>query len=198
MLRTVTRNNTQPLEDLATTESSRAGSFKKEQHVDLDHVQFVINAHTNHARKPSKAVRKWDARTPYWVHPIWCATTLAAETALPETLRHEGFLTLLYHDVLEDTTCELPAELPETVVAYVRDMTYKGGFAEEVERVWEARPEVRLFKLFDKVHNLLDGAWMSPEKREKYAAFTLRLAADAERNFDTLAIARMARAIAGR
>ena len=161
-------------------------------------LQYIVNAHTYYAKKASKAVRKWDGRTPYWVHPVWCATMLAAETSLPETLREEGFLALLYHDVLEDSTLPLPHDLPETVVAYVRDMTYVGGFAEEVERVWEARPEVRLLKLFDKVHNLMDGVWMSPEKREQYAAYTLRLADDAEANFGPLTIARMARAIAQR
>ena len=69
----------------------------------------------------------------------------------------------------------------------------------EMKRVW-VRPEViRLFKLYDKVSNLLDGRpWMDKREggyREKYERYTLELADDVERNFGSLNICRIARAI---
>ncbi|MFH1917249.1 MAG: hypothetical protein ABIJ21_08370 [Nanoarchaeota archaeon] len=71
-------------------------------------LNYNIEAHQDHPRKPSNASRKWDGRTPYYIHPIWCATMLATETTLSEKIRLEGIHALLYHDILEDTTQSLP------------------------------------------------------------------------------------------
>lgn len=158
-------------------------------------IEYAIDAHCQHPTKASKAVRKWDGTTPYSVHPIWCATTLLAETAIPEVLRDRGSLALLLHDVLEDTTAGLPDGCPTEVEQLVKDMTFASS-DEEMEQVWSRSDEVKLLKLFDKVSNLLDGAWMSPEKRAKYSAYTLRLAAEVEANFGELNIVRIAKAIA--
>jgi len=54
----------------------------------VDLIAYTFRAHGEGATKPSKAVRKWDGRTPYAVHPVWCAMTLLTETTLPEDLRH--------------------------------------------------------------------------------------------------------------
>jgi len=63
----------------------------------------IIEAHGSDARSPSQEHRKWDGRTPYAIHPLWCATTIATETTLEQQTRLDGFTVLLYHDVLEDT-----------------------------------------------------------------------------------------------
>ncbi len=67
--------------------------------------QYMVNAHTNFPRKASKAFRKFDGVTPFWVHPSWCATAILAEESLPEELRMRGAHALLLHDVVEDTSC---------------------------------------------------------------------------------------------
>ncbi len=161
-------------------------------------VSYEFFMHAERAKKPSKAVRKWDGVTPYGVHPAWCAMTLLHETALSEELRVRGAAALLFHDLLEDTTAGIPESLgcPEGARELVAGMTFESSDVEMAE-VWSRSEEVKLFKLYDKVSNLLDGAWMSPEKRAKYAAYTLRLAEDVERNFGGLNIVRIARAICG-
>lgn len=158
-------------------------------------IAFVIRAHATCATKPSKAVRQWDGQTPYSIHPIWCATTILAETTLPEELRASGAEALLLHDVLEDTTANLPAYTTPRVRTLVHGMTF-ASFDEEMQLVWERGIEILLLKLYDKTSNLLDGAWMSAEKRASYNAYTLRLADDVEKAYGPLTIVRLARAIA--
>ena len=158
-------------------------------------ITYVINAHTNYPSKPSKAFRKWDGKTPSYMHPLWCATTIAAETELDERTREEGIQVLLYHDVLEDTNLPLPEWLSERVKNLVGEMTFHGGMAQEMKEVWSKSKETKLYKLFDKVHNLLDGAWMDDEKRMNYEKYTRRLCEEVEKHYEDLNIIRMAETI---
>ncbi len=158
-------------------------------------VSFIFQAHQDHATKPSKAVRKWDGKTPYGVHPTWCAMTLLTETSLSEEIRVIGSQALLLHDVLEDTTEDLPPGTSERVSALVAEMTFESS-DEEMEKVWTRSRECKLLKLYDKTSNLLDGAWMSAEKRGRYVAYTLRLAEEVEQHFGAeLNILKIARAV---
>jgi len=152
---------------------------------DLD---YVIEAHRDFSKSNSKAYRKWDAKTPYYTHPIWCASMIASETSLSETVRNEGIQALLYHDVLEDTNLPLPDWLSKRVVDLVAEMTFYNGSSQEMQEIWDKSKEVRLYKLYDKVSNLLDGCWMSEEKRRKYEEYTKRLCEDVEENYGQLNI----------
>ena len=147
-------------------------------------VTWVLNAHAGQTRKHDKA-------TPYAAHPIWAATTLLHETALPPEVRNDGAAALLYHDLLEDTDAGLPPWASETATAWAEELTFHGGFAEERERIWERSIEAKLLKLYDKASNLLDGAWMKPAKRAAYLAYTERLAAEVEAHYGPLNITRL-------
>ena len=153
---------------------------------------YIIEAHRNSEDK--KSTRYWDRKTPYSIHPIWCAMTLLHETSFPEELRRDGSQALLYHDVLEDTVYTLPDWLSERVQGIVRDLTFESS-QEEMEKIWAKSPEVRLLKLYDKTSNLMDGIWMGHEKRGRYAEYTLRLCRDVERNYGELNITKIAKAI---
>lgn len=157
-------------------------------------IAYSVFSHAERPTKPSKAVRKWDGRTPYGVHPVWCGVTLLQETALPEEIREVGAEALLFHDLLEDTTVDLPEGTSPRVRELVEGMTFASS-DEEMEKVWERSPEIILLKLYDKVSNLLDGVWMIPEKRERYRAYTYRLADDVESHYGILNIVRIARAL---
>ena len=159
-------------------------------------IGWIIDAHDDHARKESKRFRKVDGKTSYAIHPIACAALLLHEQAIPEADRYAGAQALIYHDLLEDTTAELPSWLNERVRALVSAMTFKSSDA-EMEEVWERAAEVRMLKLFDKVSNLLDGGWMSEEKRRKYQNYTRRLATDVETHYGNLNIVKIAKAICG-
>lgn len=158
-------------------------------------INFCIRAHATQATKPSKAVRKWDGRTPYGIHPIWCAMTLLSETTLPEEIRVNGAQALLLHDILEDTTAELPDDTPTEVRALVEGMTFDSS-DEEMQLIWDRSLEIKLLKIYDKVSNLLDGSWMPVEKQARYAAYLLRLCDEVELHYGKLNIIQIARAIA--
>src|SRR5687768_6680117 len=107
-----------------------------------DVIELSYRAHTLHPLEPKKATRKWDRRTPYFAHPVWCATAILHEPMLPEALRRRGSQALALHDVLEDTTLELPASISPAVRRLVQGMTFAGGSAEEMEAVWSRPAEV--------------------------------------------------------
>jgi hypothetical protein len=164
----------------------------------VEAINLVIDAHNNFPKEPQKAFRKWDARTPSSVHPVWCATTILTEYSLSPKTRIDGFYTLLYHDIIEDTTKKLPLDTNPRIKKLVSDMTFYGGNNEEMLSIWSKPKEVRLFKLYDKVSNLLDGSWMSDEKRKVYEDYTAKLCKDVESNYGTLNITVMASAIINR
>ncbi len=158
-------------------------------------INYIIEAHRDCARKASKGYRKWDGKTPYHTHPIWCATMLATETSLPAEIRLEGIQALIYHDILEDTTRPLPDWLSSRVAQLIEQMTFHGGSSQEMQEIWSKPGEVRLYKLYDKVSNLLDGSWMDEKKRGAYESYTRRLIEEVERSYGILNITRIGRAI---
>ena len=120
---------------------------------------------------------------------------IATETALDERTREEGILALLYHDVLEDTRQPLPGWLSDRVKGLIEGMTFKNGSSQEMQEIWSRPREVRLYKLYDKASNLLDGVWMDEQKRKKYQDYTRNLLEDAEQNYGALNITRIVRGI---
>jgi len=158
-------------------------------------IMHAHSAHSQHGNTSDDNVRFHDHKTPYLVHPLWCAATLLQEPKIPIELRQSGAIALLWHDTLEDTNLPLPSESPEEVARLVEGMTFT-SFAEEQSEIWSRSPEIKLLKLYDKVSNLLDGAWMKPEKWNAYVAHTIRLTSEVEQLFGQLGIIKIAKAIA--
>lgn len=153
---------------------------------------YIIDAHTNKAREPTNTVRMFDGETPYYVHPIWCATMLSQETALSEDLRKKGSQALLYHDVLEDTYAGLPDWISSKVSTLIKDMTFDSS-EDEWKNLWERAMEVKLLKAYDKTNNLLDSSWMKPERRIQHVTHLKKLVDDVEKNYGDLNILKLAR-----
>lgn len=161
----------------------------------LSSIQFMVDAHTHHPKTEKDAVRFWDNKTPYIIHPTWCAMTLLTETTLPEQLRFEGYQALLWHDVLEDTTItELPDKTSKNVIRFVQHMTFS-SFSEEIKNIWLKDKEIQLFKLYDKTSNLLDGTWMNENKWNQYVEFTLQLMENVQSEYGELNIVKIAKGI---
>ncbi|MDR3415177.1 MAG: hypothetical protein P4L83_03235 [Nevskia sp.] len=154
-------------------------------------IVHAVAAHNKHANSPDDAVRFHDRKTPYVVHPIWCATSLLSEPALPEELRRNGAIALLWHDTLEDTRLPLPSWSSEKVSSLVAEMTFE-SFQQEIDHLWERSEEAKLLKLYDKVSNLLDGSWMKTPKWNAYIVHTLKLAEHVQSRWGILNIVRIA------
>ena len=161
----------------------------------IDAISHAYLAHSFYGNSPEDAVRFHDHITPYLVHPLWCAASLLQEAALPLELRKVGYIVLLWHDILEDTGLGLPNNAPPEITRLVEEMSF-GSFSEERELLWTRSYEIKLFKLYDKVSNLLDGAWMKAEKWNQYVEHTIRLANEVESTYGNLNIVKIARAIA--
>ena len=102
---------------------------------------------------------------------------------------------LLYHDLLEDTNTALPNWLEENVKQDVKDMTFESS-EREMREIWNKHSRTKLFKLYDKTHNLLDGSWMDVEKRKKYREYLEKLCTEVERYYGkNLNITKIARGI---
>lgn len=160
----------------------------------LSHLDFVIEAHQEHPKKPGNELRYWDMKTPYFIHPLWCAMTIMTETKLPEKVREKGALVLLFHDVLEDTTKGLPNDLSAEVLEAVEAMTFE-SIEEEMEKIWSRGDEMILFKLYDKVSNLLDAVWMKPEQRREYEKYTYKLLERVNEKYGELNITGISRSL---
>lgn len=160
----------------------------------LKYIQISGFMHSFNPKLPSNATRFWDKKTPYIVHPLWCAATIAFEQKLPPEVRARGFLILLFHDILEDTYGELPNDLSHEVKEGVRRMTFYENKIEHA-RIWSLPPEIRLFKLYDKTCNLLDAIETNPEKIKKNNELVSELIADVEKNYGTLNITKIARSL---
>jgi hypothetical protein len=155
-------------------------------------IDHAISAHSQNANSQADTVRFHDGRTPYVVHPIWCAMTLLAEPALSEDIRRLGACALLWHDTLEDTTMPLPSWAEDRVRTLVEEMSFE-SFQQETEQLWSRSDDTKLLKLFDKVSNLLDGTWMKAEKWNAYVDHTEKLADYVESRWGALNIVRIAR-----
>lgn len=161
----------------------------------INSIIFTKHAHIDQPKTPDDKVRFHDRKTPYIVHPIWCAMTLLTETTLDEKIRLNGYQALLFHDVLEDTNATLPDKINSDVKELIKSMSFE-SFNEEMQKIWQCSNLVRLLKLYDKTSNLLDGSHMSDKKWNTYIDFVIQLTADVEANFGQLNIVKIAKIIA--
>lgn len=163
----------------------------------IQYLQLAWDSHQHHAKTPEDLVRRHDDTTPYFVHPAWAAMSIMQEPSLPLGMRWMGFRVLTLHDVLEDTTQGIPEWVPLEVRENVKLMSF-GSLSAERKEVWSRSESIRLFKLYDKASNLLDGAWMDSREagyRQSYEQYASRLAGDVERVFGELNICRIVKVI---
>lgn len=160
--------------------------------MELRDLAYVIEAHTQRIKRSAHATRMWDKKTPYYLHPIWCASAIRFETNLPEEIRINGSQALLYHDILEDTEAELPEWLSQDVKSMVQDLTFTSS-EDEWLHLWERDKVTRLLKLYDKTNNIIDGIWMEPERKQQHLTHLRRLCKDVRNNYGELTITRFAR-----
>ena len=101
----------------------------------------VFRLHQQFPKKPGKAYRKFDGRTPYGVHPTLLAMLILHEEHLSEQFRVRGATALLAHDLIEDTSSSLPAWCSDPGVAsLVQELTFSEGEDSAVE-IWNRSDE---------------------------------------------------------
>lgn len=156
----------------------------------------VLRLHAEHPKTPNKAFRKFDGRTPYGVHEVLLGMLALHEENLQEELRMRIALVLFGHEILEDTTAELPAWAIEDpkVEKLIHEMTFDKGQEKYVE-MWKRDPNILLPELFDCTANLMCAGTKSPERSAKCKGAVQELLDHIEPRYPGLEISKIARAL---
>jgi hypothetical protein len=135
----------------------------------LKQISFITEAHQEKALTEKKTTRTFQSgeSNPFFIHPVWCALTILQETKLPESVRLSGAETLLFHDILKDTSAELPEDLPQEIKNFIQEMTFS-DFQTEIATIPTKPPFIQLLKLYDKTATLYDGAVKEKTTQEWY------------------------------
>jgi len=156
-------------------------------------LDFVYSAHQEHNTR--KDFRQ-DGKVPFIAHPIWCAFTLLNDQRVPFEEREIGYQVLLLHDVLEDTSLKIPADIDPKVLEYVQEMTHNTWMEEQ--DIEGKSPFIKLLKLCDKVASLYDQTVSKePQKRREWRALTRKLLKDVEDHYGEIRLVRLAKAVLG-
>ena len=146
-------------------------------------------------REPEKAFRRFDGVTPYGVHPVLLAMFLLNEESLPEEFRVRGAKALLAHDLIEDTTAELPSWVKDSPDAspLVHGLTFSKRENKFVE-IFNRGEEVILLGFFDNTFNLTATGRMKTERLAEYREGVRGHLAYIEPRYPRLEIVKMAKA----
>lgn len=154
---------------------------------------FAHDAHTNfNTRGQDHVIRR--GLYPYMVHCMWAAGTLVMDPEIPKEERVLGFQVLLLHDVLEDTSKQLPDWVGQDVQEGIRMLTHD-TWEEEQAATEHYTPFFKLLKLVDKMQTMYERAIQSSQKRREWKALTARLLADVEKHYGKTRITVIARAL---
>lgn len=160
-------------------------------------IPFVMSAHSNFVKKSADKVRRWDEKTPYFIHPLWCSMMILTEEKLSEEIRIIGSQVLAIHDINEDSSASIPSYVDERAIKIAKEMIFNDS-SHEMQELSKKDILVKLFKLYDKVSNLMDSNWMNQRGREYYRArikFCLSLVDEVEAEYGKLNIVVVAREI---
>ncbi len=154
---------------------------------------FAHDAHTNfNVRDQRHVIRR--GLYPYMVHSLWAANTLVMDPDLPEHERVLGFKILVLHDVLEDTSKQLPEWVEQEVQDGVRMLTHD-TWEEEKEAVRSYTPFFKLLKLVDKMQTMYERGIERPQKQAEWKELMEALLTDVIAHYGKTRVTVMARAL---
>lgn len=154
-------------------------------------LDFIYGAHQEYN---SRKDFRQDGKVPFIAHPIWCALTLLNDQRIPFEEREIGYQVLLLHDVLEDTSLEIPDFVDAKVLDLVREMTH--GTWEEEQNVEDKSDFIKLLKLCDKIASMYDETVREdPQRRKEWKALTQSLLADVEKHYGNIRLVTLAKAV---
>jgi len=161
----------------------------------IEYVKLAAEAHQEKPLTEAKAIRTFQSGESnlYFTHSLWCAITILLETRLPEAIRISGAEALLFHDVLEDTTAELPPDLSSKVKEMIQGMTFN-NFNDEVKETLKKPAQAQLLKLYDKTATLYDGERKGKVSKEWFN-YIRQLIDNVEKEYGELNIVILAKAL---
>jgi hypothetical protein len=113
-------------------------------------------------------------KVPFIMHPLWCASMLIADTEVPYEQRELGLKALILHDILEDTSLELPDWVESEVRDIVKELTFE-DFQQAIEQYPNKSPFIKLLLLYDKLSSMYEKHVGITGKTEEIRATKRRL-----------------------
>lgn len=161
------------------------------------YLDFAQSAYQEH-NVTDQAYRQ-NGKVPYTTHPLGSALLHIADTSIPYETRELGFKILVLHDVLEDTSLELPDWVEPPVKEGVEEMTYRGVETLEEKMKWVQSKDafIKLLMLYDSFWSLNERHVGGPiERQAQWKKGMLMLADEAEKHYGNIRIVTIARAVA--
>ncbi len=155
--------------------------------------EFAHDAHTNHNLRGEDHVIRRDLY-PYIIHPMWAACTLIMDPKIPKEERIIGYQVLVLHDVLEDTSEQLPDWVSDDVKRGVQSLTHE-NWEEEQEAVMQYTPFLTLLKLCDKMQTMYELAIDDPIKARQWKTLIENLVRDVEAHYGKTKVVVIAKAL---
>ena len=165
------------------------------------YLDFAYKAYQeNNISNPNQTYRQ-DGKVPYMMHPLWCVSMLIADTQIPWEQRELGFKALILHDVLEDTSLELPEWVESEVREVVKELTFK-NFREAAREYSKKSPFIKLLMLYDKLSSMyedhvgvFDGKIKRYSKQKLWKRFTVEGIKEVEKEYGNVRIVQIGKAI---
>jgi len=162
---------------------------------------FAYSAYQeNNISSPDQTYRQ-DGKVPYMMHPLWCASMLITDTQIPWEQREIGFKALILHDVLEDTSLELPDWVEPEVKEAVEAMTFE-DHRQALNEYKNKSPFIKLLMLYDELSSMYeyhvgvyDGVVMKKLKRKLWKEFTIKGIMEVEKEYGNIRIVQVGKAI---
>ena len=128
-------------------------------------LDFAYDAYQNKSKKDKT---RQEGKTPFITHPFFAASLLLADQRIPWEDRYYGYQILVLHDVLEDTTAELPEWLDTKVIEGIKGLTFPDNLSveEKFEIIKSRGPFIRLLALCDTISNVYEEHVGEFHKRE--------------------------------
>lgn len=138
---------------------------------------------------------------PYIMHPLWCASMLIADTQIPYEQRELGFKALILHDVLEDTSLELPEWVESEVKDVVNELTFESF--EQAKKEYAGKSTfIKLLLLYDELSSMYenhvginDDLDKAEKKRKDWKEFTIKGIKEVEKEYGNIRIVQVGKAI---
>ncbi|MBP9815960.1 hypothetical protein KBD09_01835 [Candidatus Woesebacteria bacterium] len=134
-----------------------------------------------------------EGKVPYIFHPLWAAISLMTDTQIPYEEREKGFKILILHDVLEDTSLELPSWVPQDIQQGVEELTFK-DWDDAKQAIPSKSTFIKLLLLYDSLSSMYE-LHVSERKKHWWKEKVISLTNEVQAHYGNIRAVQMGKAI---
>lgn len=155
--------------------------------------KYLDFAYKAYEGESSQSRYRQDGRVPFIFHPLWCASILINDTEISLEEREVGCKTLILHDVLENTSLELPDWVETEVKEAVNKLTFDN---DEIitKEILTMSPFIKLLFLTDLLASMYENQ-VSRLKRKPWKILTKLVLRDVKKHYGNIRIVQIGNTI---